>query len=275
MAVGPDDIAFVLSGGSTNINPNAALGGDPSSQPILMSTLFDDLSTSETALGHEDYRCFYLANDHATDALYNTTIFIDSEIDEGATVQIGVLSRDDRQQITITNYSSLTGGSFVLRYESTDITVSFNSTPSSFAATLQTQIESIGEVTEGVSVSANVSGSSIVFEVEFLDNAGSRYHPLLQVVSNNLTPLSLSTISISKLVDGSPINAVADEIDTDTTPPTGVTFGYPTAVSPLAIGSVRGLDVVPIWIKRTVVAGTDAVENDGMTIRVKGEPIAS
>jgi hypothetical protein len=273
MAVGPNDISFVLSGGSANIDPDLSLGGDPSAQPIVMSVLFDDLTEAETAAGHTDYRCFYLTNDNASDALYSTKVFIESEVDGGATVQMGVFSRNERQQIVISNYSSLNGGDFVLRYESTDITIAFNSTPASFAAVLQTELETIGDFTQGVLVSANVSGASIIFEIDFAGNSGNRYHPILQEVSNNLTPLTMANISISKLVDGSPINAIADEIDADTTPPTGVVFGYPTEVSPISIGTLYGLDVVPIWIKRTIVADTEAVEDDGMTIRVKGEPI--
>lgn len=274
MTVGVNDISFILSGGPSNINPNASLGGEPSSQPILSNLLFDDLTDEQTQVGRTDFRCFYLTNDHPSDSLYNTKIFIAEEVPEGASTEFGILNRNDRQQITIGNYSGLTGGSFVLRYENNDITVPFNSTPSSFASTLEAKIQSIGEITEGAFVSARISGASIIFEIEFQNASGMRYHPLIQDVSNNLTP-SGSSISTSKLVDGSPINSVAGEIDAATTEPAGVVFSYPTESSPLDFGAIHGLDVVAIWVKREIPPLGLAVENDGFTIRVIGEPIKS
>ena len=67
------DISFVLSGGSTNLNPNNSLGGMPSSAPIVDSTmnnLFDDVSALESQTDFVDYRCFYIFNDGTT-AVYD------------------------------------------------------------------------------------------------------------------------------------------------------------------------------------------------------------
>ena len=63
------DISIVLSGGSSNSNPNLSLGGSPSSTPITnnsINNLFDDISAAQLDAGRIDYRCFYKINIYST-----------------------------------------------------------------------------------------------------------------------------------------------------------------------------------------------------------------
>jgi hypothetical protein len=272
MTVGSSDLEFVLSGGSANTNPDASLGGEPSVQPLVMSVLFDDLTEAQTASGNTDFRALYLVNDNAADALYAVQVYVASQVSGGADATLGFLFRDDRQQITITNYTNMTGGSFVLRYETTDITIAWDGDDAIFAGRFQTALRAVGEVTDDCTVSATISANDIIFEIDFMTGSGDRYHTLMTEVSNGLIPAT-STIAASKLVNGSPINAVAGEIDVDTTTPAGVVFSSPTVTSPIEIGRLGPLDILPIWIKRIADAGIGAVENDGLSINVKGEPI--
>lgn len=274
MALATTDIVFVLSGGSLNTDPDASLGGEPSAQPISAKRLFDDLSEEETAQGHTDFRCFYIANDNGDDTLYDVRIFIKTQVDAGAVAEIGFNFQDDRQEINVTNATSLTGGNFTVVYDETDaIVVQYNSDISVWTANFQNAIRAVSGL-EDVTVAGNIVSGKAIFEVNFPDSAGKRWHPLLEVTSNNLEPVATASVSSAKLVDGGPINSIADEIDVDTTTPNNIVFFQPTEAEPLSIGDLRPFDSFPVWIRRTVEAGAAAVENDGFTVQITGSPIA-
>jgi len=82
MAVAASDIKFYLSGGASNAVPAASLGGAISSTEINMvstlNNLFDDVNDTEAAAGDTEYRCFYIKNTNATDALADAAIYISS-----------------------------------------------------------------------------------------------------------------------------------------------------------------------------------------------------
>ena len=87
-----NDISVVLSGGTTNINVNNSLGGNPSSSPItnnVLNNLFDDVAPKETEIGHEDYRCIYFFNDGST-PIFLINVWITSDFIGGATVELGI-----------------------------------------------------------------------------------------------------------------------------------------------------------------------------------------
>lgn len=80
MSVLATDIKFYLSGGSSNSDVNASLGGAKSSVAITDNTLnnlFDDVSGTEHTAGDTEYRCFFVKNDSAETA-YTVKIWIDS-----------------------------------------------------------------------------------------------------------------------------------------------------------------------------------------------------
>ena len=90
--IGTNDIAFFLSGGTGNSNPNLSLGGSPSNTPVsgVLNSLFSDVTSEQASNGLVDYRCFYVYNESETAYLYNATAYIQSQTNSGSTVQIGV-----------------------------------------------------------------------------------------------------------------------------------------------------------------------------------------
>jgi len=82
MPIVASDIKFHLSGGAANADANASLGGIISSTVIVdasLHNLFDVVSGDEAAAGDIEYRCFYVKNNHATLAMQNTKIWVQSE----------------------------------------------------------------------------------------------------------------------------------------------------------------------------------------------------
>lgn len=71
MPVAANEIQFFLSGGATNANANASLGGVISGTQITsaqLNNLFDDITGAQSAAGsnYVDYRCLYVKNANAT-----------------------------------------------------------------------------------------------------------------------------------------------------------------------------------------------------------------
>lgn len=64
-------IVYRLSGGSSNTDPAASLGGAMSSEAVSTSLngLFDLVSSAEALAGDTEYRCIYVLNTGATTAL--------------------------------------------------------------------------------------------------------------------------------------------------------------------------------------------------------------
>jgi len=94
MPITATDINFYLSGGATNTNPNASLGGAISTTQITDATLnnlFDDVTGAESSAGDTEYRCFYVKNDHATLTWQTVVAWIASNTPSpGTTVDIGL-----------------------------------------------------------------------------------------------------------------------------------------------------------------------------------------
>lgn len=273
MALSSTDITFTFSGGTTNSDPDESLGGDPSVQPIINKRLFDNVTDTETKLGMTDYRCFYVNNESNIDSLYNALIYVAYTVPGDVTVQLGFDFDNERQNLTITNATFITGGSVTLTYVDTsnhDVVFNWDSDLSVWSDNLQTAIRAITNL-EDVTVSGYPSGSSVTFEIDFVGVASKRYHdPLaLKIGGNNLVSSQTTTIVVVKSVSGGPINRVADVIDVDTTTPNNLVF-FETTVS---VGDIRPLDSIPIWVKRIVPANTPAIENDGFVLRIKGDGI--
>lgn len=273
MTLSSDDITFTFSGGSSNANPDQSLGGDPSVQPILNKRLFDDVSDAETTAGVVDYRCLYVNNESNIDTLYEALIYVAYTVPGDVTVELGFSFENERQNLTITNASFVTGGSFTLTYTDNsnhDVVVVWNANLSIWSSNLQTAIRAISNL-EDITVSGFESETGVTFEIDFVGVASKRYHESLVLKSggNNLVSSETTTISVVKSVNGSPINRVADVIDVDTTTPNNIVFNTTSSV-----GDIRPLDIIPVWIKRIVPANTPAIENDGFVLRLKGEAVA-
>lgn len=94
MAVVASDLKIYLSGGGSNTDPNASIGGAVSSTEVSstpMNNLFDNVSDAEAVAGDVEYRCVYLSNDNATDTLNSAAVFIQSNTPSGdSTIAIGL-----------------------------------------------------------------------------------------------------------------------------------------------------------------------------------------
>jgi hypothetical protein len=270
------DIAFTLSGGTTNTNPDASLGGDPSVQHILNNKLFADVTPQQAASGLIDYRCFYVTNESAADTLYSAQLFFQNIVPGAVTVAMGFNFQNERQVVNIANADQITDGSFTLAYidvsNQYNFTVPYNSNYAQWAANFQAALNAIPNLGD-VQVLVSQTTNSVSFEIDFLGSAGNRFHDQIVLISNSLNPAGATGIAIVKTVNGGPINSVADLIDVATTTPNGIVF-VPGNASPVLIGDLRPLDTVPVWIKRVVPANTEAIENDGFTFRVIGSSIA-
>lgn len=268
--IGLEDILYLYSGGTSNNDPSLSLGGEPSTVSISANRLFDELEESETTSGFVDYRCLYIANNNVTESLFNSRVFIKEQVPNGASVKIGFLIQNERQTVTVGGVYS--GGSFTLSYNSNNFTVNYNADVNTWASNFQTVIRLITDL-EDVEVTGVLSDTTTVFTVDFKGSAAQRWHPELEIISNDLTTFGESTLVINKAISGSPINAVASEIESETVKPSNITFYVTSPNSTISIGEFRGLDILPVWIERTVVAGTGAVTDDGFIIEMLGSPI--
>ena len=81
MAIVAGDLKIYLSGGGSNTDPNASLGGVISSTEVVDNTthnLFDQVSGTESNAGDTEYRGVYLKNTHGSLTLQNTKVYISS-----------------------------------------------------------------------------------------------------------------------------------------------------------------------------------------------------
>lgn len=267
-----NDIVYVLSGGATNADPDKSLGGDPSSSPVLngLNSLFANVSSDDAQAGLTDYRCMYVFNNSLVETLWKSKVFTQGEITSGSDAELGFIFADEIQNLTV--IGNVTGGTLTLSYEGSNFTFSFSSNLSTWVANFQSAIRSIATLEE-VQVSAQTSTSVdlqtvTVFTILYTGSSGQRFHPILEVVANALTPSAI--VSASRSIGGSPINSIATIIDHATTTPNGVTFGPATQLEPMSIGHLRPTDGFPVWIKRVTPAGTQPVAGDGFTIVVGG-----
>lgn len=85
MAIIPADLIYRLSGGATNTDPNASLGGAMSTvgggiiPDATTENLFDNVTGGEASAGDVNYRGFYVENSHGSITLQNAVIWIDQD----------------------------------------------------------------------------------------------------------------------------------------------------------------------------------------------------
>jgi hypothetical protein len=263
------DISVVLSGGTANNNPATSLGGQPSATPLStgLNNLFDDVDPDEALDGIEDYRCVYVFND-SDETLYQVKVYISDQVEDGSSIGVGIKAVNETQRIQVTG--TPTAGSFVVTYEGVSVTSNYNSDLSTWASNFQTalrQVELEGiKVLKDVRVAAQQLDTIRLFDIVFEGRNGNRNEPSLLLLTNSLTPSS--TIEISVLTEGSPVNTIAPTLDFDITPPGGVTFTETSADAPILIPQLRASEGFPIWVRRTVPPGAEAVSLDGGTLRI-------
>lgn len=79
MAIASSDIHYRLSGGSSNSDPNASLGGAKSTTTDAGSTIFDDVSGAESAAGDTEYRGVVLSNEHGSLTWQSVKVWISTD----------------------------------------------------------------------------------------------------------------------------------------------------------------------------------------------------
>lgn len=277
MTTTAEDISFVLSGGSGNLDPTLSLGGSPAASPIItnsLNNLFDDVISNETESGGEDYRCIYIFNDGDT-AIFNPNLFIYDDYEEGSVIELGIEDRNEVQRITISG-DIVTSGSMTLSYEGKEIISTYNVDLGVWATTLKSQLNSLLDgsfkILSEVIVTAQTSSSdTIVFDISFIGRDGKRNHDTIAIASNDFSPAVSVSVTIPQ--QGAPINSIASTINIETTPPGNIGFFVPTIQSPISLPYLKAGEGFPVWVKRVTVSGSVAVENDGVVLRFTSESL--
>jgi hypothetical protein len=275
MTIIPSDLSLVFSGGSNNNNPNLSLGGNPSSFRVntnIINNLFDDVQPEESQAGAEDYRCLYLFND-ADSTAYNITIWISDALDGGSTVEVGINGTDEFQRLILSG-GTITGGSVRLSFAGQEFDSNYNSDLGAWATALQTslravQVDGKNVLSDVIVTAQNSGGGTTVFDIAFGGQDGKRAQPPILVVSNDLTPGGVIDATITTLQGGSPVNTLAPTIEVEGSQPPDVGFFVPTQISPITIPRLDPNDGFPLWFKRVTPAGTTALANDFITLRIR------
>jgi hypothetical protein len=205
-------------------------------------------------------------------------IWIDEDFEDGAVMELGITPQNESQRITVSG-GIVTGGSFTLSYNGFPFTVNHDSDLAVWAASFQAAIDALEDgddnlVFNTATVIAQNAGSGVViFDVSFSGLDAKRNFEKFQVVSNSLVSTSTITLFISTTLEGSPVNTVAPEINVETTPPGGVLFSTATFQSPITIPLLNPDEGFPLWIKRTIAAGTEAKERDGFVLAYSAESL--
>ena len=113
MAIVSTDIQYRLSGGSSNSDPAASLGGVKSS--TAASNYFDDVSSAEASAGDTEYRCVYVHNNHGTLSLIGAKVFIQTNTpssDTDVAIGLGSSAINGTEQTVADESTAPTGVSF-------------------------------------------------------------------------------------------------------------------------------------------------------------------
>ena len=117
MAISATDIKFFLSGGTSNTDGDASLGGAISTTQASSSAnaLFDIVSGNEAAAGSTEYRCIYVKNDHPSLTLFLTRVFIQTNTpstDTTVEIALGTAAINGTEQTIANETTAPTGTSF-------------------------------------------------------------------------------------------------------------------------------------------------------------------
>lgn len=265
-------MSLVLSGGSGNNDPNLSLGGQPSAFPITsgqLNNLFDDVTAEEASDGLNEYRAVYIFND-GLETVYNVKLWLDSQTEGGSDIFIGVTEQDEVQRLTI--LGTTTSGTITMSYNSKPFTTNFDANINIWAQNIQSSMNGLlndddEPMLNDVIVTGQISGINRFFDITYTGIDGKRDHPIVLIVSNNLSPDSLTSTSL--LLQGSPVNTVAPAIDVETTPPGGVTFYNATIDSPINILKLNPGEGFPFWLKRTTLSGATTLKRDAAVLKIR------
>jgi len=263
-----NDIVFVFSGGQGNYDPFKSLGGDPSVIEIseISQGLFNSLTDEQLKSGLTDYRCFYIFNQNDTETLYDFSLYVQNT--SAVNCLIGLKKQNEIQKITLSG--SPTSGNLILEYNTEQFTVEFSSDPNQLALNFQQQLVDLGLL--GVSVTAESKTEYYTVTIVFGGDSGYKYHPLIALVTNNLSPST--NFFIEKLQEGSPINMVLPKTPNLITAPENIEFFQATPTEPLLLASLGPNEGIPVWLKREIPAATSKTDNLSFNFKIKGRIIS-
>lgn len=272
MPIDKTKIRYVYSGDGSSTSPQLSIGGTPSLQYVTGTNLFNNVSANQALTGRVDYRCVYLVNENASDSLFATTVSMYYDAPGDVTVDFGFIFQNERQYIFVGNFTEgTTTGSFDVKYTNAQGNSTFTvnaDTITNMTASVLSGMESALGAGNATVTGGQIPGNPLTFQVDFVTKAGNRFHDIMETLNITLSNPSnpQPTATVQKTSNGSPVNSEADSIDIDTTAPNNVTFDATDA----ALGEMKGLDIIPIWIRRTIPAGSGAIETDGFILRVAG-----
>lgn len=105
------DVIYRLSGGASNSDPTASLGGAKSST-ASGSNIFDDVSSAEASAGDTEYRCVYVHNNHGTLTYLAPKIWIQSNTPSASTtvdIALGTSATNGIEQTVANENTAPTG----------------------------------------------------------------------------------------------------------------------------------------------------------------------
>jgi hypothetical protein len=118
MPIVSSDIKYRLSGGSSNTDPNASLGGVKSSTDIVDATvhnLFDIVSSAEGTAGDTEYRAFYVHNNHGSLSLLSPKVWVQTQTpstDTTIEIAVGSAAVNGTEQTVANESTAPTGVTF-------------------------------------------------------------------------------------------------------------------------------------------------------------------
>ncbi len=166
----------------------------------------------------------------------------------------------------------MSGGSLTISLDGNQATFNYDNDLQVWGQNFQDALNGLPGVS-GAHVSASLFSGTATFQVAFLGADANRYFPVMTVVTNALTGTGTITVSVTKLVDGAPINSVAPQIDQATSVPSGVTFADSSFESPITIGNLRATEGFPVWVRRITPEAATPLADDGFTLGINGDPI--
>lgn len=114
MPITSSEITYRLSGGASNTDPNASLGGAKSST-VMSNNLFDDVSGAEAASGDVEYRCVYVNNANSTLSYISAKIWIQTNTPSSFTdiaIGLGSSGLNGTEQTVANENTAPTGVTF-------------------------------------------------------------------------------------------------------------------------------------------------------------------
>lgn len=114
MPIVSSDIKLYLSGGASNSDVNASLGGAISSTQVTDNTLhnlFDKVTGSEASAGDTEYRAIYVKNTHATLTLESPKVYVSTNTPStDTTIDISVATESGSPIQSVANENTAPSG---------------------------------------------------------------------------------------------------------------------------------------------------------------------